>query len=219
MARILAIDDERSVVDALWHALSRAGYEMVGITDLSEAVRMDFLGFDLVLCDVTLPGGDALDLVREIRRRADCQVLLLAPQGVEGAMVELGLGADDYVRKPFDLIDLRTKIASHLPRTCMWNAHSLTFGRVRLNPRSRRVAVNNDNVALTSTEYALCELLARNQGQILAPRQVREALPEKMAHLADEEISAQVSELREKLRRRGVDPISMVRCMGDRWRA
>ncbi len=102
MARILAVDDERAILDALARVLGRDGHEVVKATDPTAVPGTDLSRFDLVLCDVMMPGLDGFELVRQIRPDFDGPIIFLTARVTEeDAVAGYGLGADDYVRKPF----------------------------------------------------------------------------------------------------------------------
>ena len=191
MARILAVDDERAILDALARILGRDGHEVVRAADPTAVPGMDLSRFDLVLCDVMMPGLDGFELVRQIRPDFDGPIVFLTARvAEEDAVAAYGLGADDYVRKPFGAAELRAKVAAHLRR-------------------ERR--------PLTPTEYAICEYLARHPGQVMSRAQIREAVLGWESDADDAAISMQVSRARRKLSEAGADPIATVWGMGYKW--
>ena len=102
MGRILAIDDEQAILDALARILARDGHDIVKVADPTAVLAMDLSRFDLILCDVMMPGLDGFDLVRQIRPAFDGPIIFLTAKAAEeDAVTGYGLGADDYVRKPF----------------------------------------------------------------------------------------------------------------------
>ena len=133
MARILAVDDERAILDALARVLGRDGHEVVKAADPTAVPGMDLSRFDLVLCDVMMPGLDGFELVRQIRPDFDGPIVFLTARvAEEDAVAGYGLGADDYVRKPFGAAELRAKVAAHLRRERRPRSHALSFGEVRI---------------------------------------------------------------------------------------
>ena len=218
MARILAIDDERAILDALARVLGRDGHEVVRASDPTQVPQMDLARFDLVLCDVMMPGLDGFELVRRIRPAFDGPILFLtAKVAEEDAVTGYGLGADDYVRKPFGAAELRAKVAAHLRRERRPRTHALSFGPVRLDLGARELSVDGAPVALSPTEYAICELLARHPGQVMSRAQIREQVLGWESDADDAAISMQVSRARKKLATAGADPIATVWGMGYKW--
>ena len=196
MARILAVDDERAILDALARVLGRDGHEVVRAADPTAVPGMDLSRFDLVLCDVMMPGLDGFELVRQIRPDFDGPIVFLTARvAEEDAVAAYGLGADDYVRKPFGAAELRAKVAAG----------------------ARGLAVGGEAVPLTPTEYAICEYLARHPGQVMSRAQIREAVLGWESDADDAAISMQVSRARRKLSEAGADPIATVWGMGYKW--
>ena len=218
MARILAIDDERAILDALARVLGRDGHEIVKVTDPTQVPTMDLANFDLILCDVMMPELDGFELVRQIRPSFDGPILFLtAKVAEEDAVTGYGLGADDYVRKPFGAAELRAKVTAHLRRERRQHTHALAFGTVRLDLGARELTVAGESIALSPTEYAICELLARHPGQVMSRAQIREAVLGWDSGADDAAISMQVSRARKKLAAAGADPIATVWGMGYKW--
>ena len=218
MARILAIDDERAILDALARVLGRDGHEIVKVTDPTQMPTMDLANFDLILCDVMMPELDGFELVRQIRPSFDGPILFLtAKVAEEDAVTGYGLGADDYVRKPFGAAELRAKVTAHLRRERRPHTHALAFGTVRLDLGARELTVASEPIALSPTEYAICELLARHPGQVMSRAQIREAVLGWDSGADDAAISMQVSRARKKLAAAGADPIATVWGMGYKW--
>lgn len=218
MARILAVDDERAILDALARVLGRDGHEVVKAADPTAVPGMDLSRFDLVLCDVMMPGLDGFELVRQIRPDFDGPIIFLTARvAEEDAVAGYGLGADDYVRKPFGAAELRAKVAAHLRRERRPRSHALSFGEVRIDLGARGLAVGGEAVPLTPTEYAICEYLARHPGQVMSRAQIREAVLGWESDADDAAISMQVSRARRKLSEAGADPIATVWGMGYKW--
>ena len=179
---------------------------------------MDLSRFDLVLCDVMMPGLDGFELVRQIRSDFDGPIIFLTARvAEEDAVAGYGLGADDYVRKPFGAAELRAKVAAHLRRERRPRSHALSFGEVRIDLGARGLTVGGEAVPLTPTEYAICEYLARHPGQVMSRAQIREAVLGWESDADDAAISMQVSRARRKLSEAGADPIATVWGMGYKW--
>lgn len=218
MARIVAIDDEQAILAALARVLERDGHEVVGVAESASVLGMDLSHFDLILCDVMMPGLDGFDLVKAIRPRFDGPIVFLtAKVAEEDAVAGYGLGADDYVRKPFGAAELRAKVSAHLRRDRREPAYVLAFETIRVNLGAKEVVVDGAPVPLTPTEYGICELLARRRGQVLSREQIREAALGWDNDADDAAISMHVSRARKKLACAGVDPIATVWGMGYKW--
>lgn len=188
MARILAVDDERAILDALARVLGRDGHEVVKAADPTAVPGVDLSRFDLVLCDVMMPGLDGFELMRQIRPDFDGPIIFLTARvAEEDAVAGYGLGADDYVRKPFGAAELRAKVAAHLRRERRPRSHALSFGEVRIDLGARGLAVGGEAVLGWESDAD------------------------------DAAISMQVSRARRKLSEAGADPIATVWGMGYKW--
>lgn len=139
MARILAVDDERAILDALARVLGRDGHEVVKAVDPTAVPGTDLSRFDLVLCDVMMPGLDGFELVRQIRPDFDGPIVFLTARvAEEDAVAGYGLGADDYVRKPFGAAELRAKVAA---------IYAVSAGRARTPSPSGRCGSTSGRAA------------------------------------------------------------------------
>ena len=219
MMKILVVEDERLLADSLQTLLTGRGFSVDtandGLTGL-EYAKTDV--YDLVILDVMMPGLDGFELVRQIRPDFDGPIVFLTARvAEEDAVAAYGLGADDYVRKPFGAAELRAKVAAHLRRERRPRSHALSFGEVRIDLGARGLAVGGEAVPLTPTEYAICEYLARHPGQVMSRAQIREAVLGWESDADDAAISMQVSRARRKLSEAGADPIATVWGMGYKW--
>ena len=220
MARILAIDDERSITDLLVRALSRDGHAVTADNDPEHVAARDLSRYDLILCDAMMPALDGFELVRRIRDRVDAPIIFLTAKVDEESAVEgLGMGADDYIRKPFGVPELRAKVTAHLRRERRERRSTLAFdgGRIRFDLGARALSVDEAPVALTPTEYGICEHLARHGGQVFSRDQLREAVLGWDSGAGEDAVSMHVSNARAKLRRAGADPIGTVWGVGYKW--
>ena len=134
MANILAIDDDAAILQMIGAILRKDGHT---VTLLSDPVKLDNtkLGFyDLILLDVMMPSIDGFSLCEKIRKLVDCPILFLTAKTGENSLVEgLSLGADDYICKPFGVMELRARIGAHLRREHREHVVRLSFGRVCFN--------------------------------------------------------------------------------------
>ncbi len=220
MANVLAIDDEQAILDALGRILSRDGHGVTCLADPLKAVGMDLAPFDLIICDVMMPGLDGFEFVRQIRPSFDGPILFLTARvAEEDAVMGYGLGADDYIRKPFGAAELRAKVTAHLRREHREHVHALSFGDIRFDLNARQVLVGGRGVPLTPTEYEICELLAKRHGQVLSRAQIREAALGWESDADDAAISMHMSRARKKFAEMSADPIATVWGMGYKWQA
>ena len=169
MAHILAIDDERAILDVLARILARDGHELTCVDDPALVPDLDLDGFDLVLCDVMMPGVDGFELVRGIRPRFDGPIVFLTARVAEDdAVTGYGLGADDYVVKPFSLAVLYAKAQALIRRARgLTQDDVLTAGALTLDPARGTVTAGGQPVALPPKEYALLRALMERKNRVL----------------------------------------------------
>jgi DNA-binding response OmpR family regulator len=133
--------------------------------------------FDLYILDVMMPGPDGYELCRRLRRRTDVPIILLTARDTEqDKVLGLGVGADDYVTKPFSPLELVARVKAHLRRfSRLAGSQSegiLQCGSVTIDTRARRVSRNGCEVELTAKEYRILEYLAQNAGRVLTRAQI-----------------------------------------------
>ena len=173
MPKILIVEDDDTVREALSAGLESEGYEVIlsdnGLDGLKQAKEE---GPDLILLDLMLPEMDGLSVCRALRRNSDVPIIMLTARGTEmDKIVGLETGADDYVVKPFSLGELLARIRSLLRRTRndkQENQMQLTSGNVSLDLTSRRVSKDDAEVHLTQKEFNLLAELIRNKGAVLS---------------------------------------------------
>ena len=169
--KILVVDDERAVRDALRRALELQGYEVDLAADGEEALaRLATNGHpDAVVLDILMPGIDGLEVCRRIRRGGDSvPVLMLTARDAVGDRVEgLDAGADDYLVKPFALEELLARVRALIRRGTPSVDGVLRFADLELDPATREVRRDGEPIELTRTEFNLLELFMTNPKQVL----------------------------------------------------
>lgn len=177
-ARILLVEDDPSIREVTALGLRAAGFEVVTAADGVDALaRWRSSHPDLVLLDVMLPRLDGLEVLRVIRHEATTPVVMLTARAdTIDVVVGLESGADDYVKKPFEMPELVARVRAALRRRSPAPAEAdeerITLGRLQIDPAGRVVTVDSRDVALTRTEFDLLHELARQPGRVLS----REAL-------------------------------------------
>jgi two-component system response regulator MprA len=169
--RILVVDDDRSVRDALRRALTLAGYD-VPVAENGQQALTQAAGSvpDAVVLDIGLPDVDGLEVCRRLRRAGNRVPILMltARDAIEDRIDGLDAGADDYLVKPFDVGELKARLRALLRRTVgEGDPDALSFAELRLDTARHGVEVNGAFVELTRTEYQLLELLMLNPRRVL----------------------------------------------------
>lgn len=168
MIRILAVDDEKPIVDLLKLTLSRSGYQCVGVYDGVQAADMiEKEDFDLILLDVMLPGIDGFELMKYIRTTDMPVIFLTAKHAVADRVKGLRMGAEDYIVKPFDVLELLARVDGVLRRHGKLQ-NQLQIGDLQIQTDAMLVRRNGQEISLTKKEYDLLLLFVQNRGMILS---------------------------------------------------
>jgi Response regulators consisting of a CheY-like receiver domain and a winged-helix DNA-binding domain len=217
--RVLVIEDEREIASQIARRLESEGWEAREVYDGLEAVSeaRDFLP-DAVVLDVMLPGIDGLEVCRRIQAEREVPVLMLTARDDEtDILVGLGVGADDYMTKPFSMRELVARLKALLRRVeraerrVEAESSLLSFGDIEVDRNGRRVRRGGAEVHLTPTEFDLLVCLAQNEGTVLS----REALLERVWNWVDASgtrtVDSHIKALRRKL---GPDVVRTVHGVG-----
>jgi two-component system, OmpR family, response regulator MprA len=172
--KILVVDDDRALCDALRRALTLGGYEVQTAQEGTQALALVAQAVpDAVVLDVGMPGIDGLEVCRRLRKLGNRVPILIltARDAVSDRIDGLDVGADDYMIKPFDVGELKARLRALLRRSRPNGGEAPTepeFGGVRLDTTRHGAVVGERFVELTRTEYQLLELLLRNPHRVLA---------------------------------------------------
>ena len=216
VARVLVVEDDRSLSDSLGIALRQQGYEVHSATSAEEGevAAAQFLP-DLALLDVRLPAdGAGLELARRLRASRDVPVMFLtAADSNDDVLAGYAAGCDDYLVKPFSMAELLVRIAALLRRAGHRPDRVHRIGELVIDEDAHVVLIAADEVELTPTEFRLLSSLARNRGQVLSKRQL---LEEVWGYDAYDEnlVEVHISSLRKKLEERAPRVLHTVRGVG-----
>jgi DNA-binding response OmpR family regulator len=226
MATILIVEDEVALSDVVRAHLEKQGHSVQQVFDGRDALAAsDRVRPDLVILDWLLPGMDGLSVCRELRRKHLMPILMLTARGeVEDRVAGLQMGADDYLGKPFSIVELAARVTSLLRRVAIDQAAStpgaaapITFADLVLDPVAHRATIAGSDLDLTRREMDLLELLLRHPGRTFS----RDYLLEKVWGAdydgLDRAVDTQVVRLRKKLGNYG-DAIEAVWGVGYRFR-
>ena len=210
MNRILICDDERDIVSALKIYLESEGYECICCYGGMEALNaLEKNEVQLVLLDIMMPGMDGIEVINRIRESSNVPVIFLSAKAEDtDKILGLNVGADDYVTKPFNPVELMARVRSQLRRYTRLGgsvAHedSLTAGGIVMDDREKIVTLDGEPVKLTPTEYDILHLLLQNPGKVFRPDAIYRAVRNEEPYGAEASIAVHIRHLREKLE---IDP-------------
>ena len=154
MAHILAIDDDEAMLALIKNTLKKDGHDVTCIPKITERLKEQLSSYDLILLDVMMPDVDGYTFCREIRDLTDCPILFLTARSLEeDVQFGFSVGADDYMKKPFSILELRARIGAHLRREQREKIRCFSVGSVRFYLTKKEVRVTEQKLSFTKSEY------------------------------------------------------------------
>ncbi len=225
--RILIIEDEKALSALLSDYLSADGFAVEARADGPSGLQAALSGgFDLVLLDIMLPGMDGFEICRALRAQSNVPVLILSARREDGDKIRgLGLGADDYIVKPFSPAELVARVKSHLARYERLTGRAtadrwIVDGGLEVNVEARRVRTNGAEVTLTAKEFDLLLLFIRNPDRAFTRDEIYSRIWGDDLYVDSSNIAVHVRRLREKIEDDPSQPqhIETVWGVGYRWK-
>ncbi len=205
MANILAVDDNLELCKLIRTALERDGHRVETRQAGGALTEALCRWADCILLDVMMPGEDGFAVCRRIRSLTEVPILFLSARTDEAAVLKgLGIGADDYLQKPFRVAELRARVAAHLRRQNRTPMHRMVRSGVEFDLFGKSAEVQNVILPLTRSEYAICEYLALHAGQTFTKEQIYEAVFGVDGTSDDTAVTQHIKNIRAKLRTAGV---------------
>jgi len=213
MYNILICDDERDIVSALKIYLEAEGYTTFTASNGREA--LDVLRREkihLVLLDVMMPEMDGIAALSRLREESNVPVILLTAKSEDtDKVLGLNVGADDYVTKPFNPVELCARVRSQLRRYLLLGGgkpeeDSLTIGPIRLDEKAKEVCRDGERIALTPTEYEILRFLMHRAGEVFSPKELYRRVWNGEPYGAENTVSVHIRHLREKLEINPAEP-------------
>ena len=213
MARkILLVDDEPLILKGLKYSLEQDGYLTDSAMDGEEALNKFFAGrYDLVLLDVMLPKVDGIEVCQRIREKSTVPIIMLTAKGEDmDKILGLEYGADDYMTKPFNILEVKSRIKAIFRRTAMMQKEStqsiLTVRDMRINLNNRSVTIGQKEINLTAKEFDLLQLFVSNRGKVFSRENLLETIW-KYDYLGDlRTVDVHIRRLREKIEKNPAQP-------------
>jgi two-component system response regulator RegX3 len=221
--RILVVDDEPAIVDAVSYALRSEGFEVDAAHDGESALESALRdAYDVIVLDLRLPGLSGVEVCRRLRAASDVPILMLTAKTAEvDRVVGLDSGADDYVTKPFSTAELTSRIRAILRRRELDRAGGVavrTVGGVRIDLLRREVSVDGERVHMTPSEFRLLALLASQPERAFDRREIMEHLWESTYVGAQRACDIHIANLRQKIERDAAHPERLVTVRGVGYR-
>ena len=207
MANILVCDDDREIVDAIEIYLSQDGYKIYKAYDGEQAIQiLDKEDIHLLIMDIMMPKLDVIRATLKIREYSSIPIIILSAKSEDtDKILGLNIGADDYICKPFNPLELVARVKSNLRRYT--SLGSLTgenkaiyqVGGLILNDDTKQVTVDDEPVKMTPIEYNILLLLMKNQGRVFSINQIYESIWNEDAIGADNTVAVHIRHIREKI--------------------
>jgi DNA-binding response OmpR family regulator len=201
-ARILIVEDEPEIVEILVSYLKRDGFLARSTTSGEEALaKLKSESFDLVLLDIMLPDLSGLEVCRQIRKVSSIPIIILTARDNEtDRVVGLEIGADDYITKPFSPREVVARVKAVLRRTQAASSEKIIqVGDLSIDPLRYEVRVRGRQIELTSTEFKILEVLARNQGQVFTRLQLINQVQGYSFEGYERTVDAHIKNIRQKI--------------------
>ncbi|MCF0121414.1 MAG: response regulator transcription factor [Oscillospiraceae bacterium] len=210
MYNILIVDDERDIVNALKIYLSDPNYNILTACNGAEALEvLEREDIHLVLLDIMMPVMDGMSAMARLRETSNVPVILLTAKSEDSdKILGLNVGADDYITKPFNPLEVTARVRSHLRRYMFLGGRAseprtIRLGGIELDDESKSVTLDGDPVSLTPTEFDILKLLMANPGRVYSPREIYSAVWNDTPIGSENTVAVHIRHLREKLE---IDP-------------
>lgn len=212
---ILICDDERDIAAALKIYLEAEGYRTVIAYNGNEAIEaVKNNEIHLALMDIMMPECDGITAMTRIREISNIPVILLTAKSEDtDKILGLNVGADDYITKPFNPVEVTARVRSQLRRYMQLGGGSakesidvITVGGLELNDRKKQVFAEGDEVFLTPTEFEILKLLMQNAGNVMSPKEIYEKVWGEAAYGSESTVAVHIRHLREKIEINPAEP-------------
>jgi len=210
--RVLVVEDEPDLVEALTVGLRREGYAVDAALDGSSAIdRISYTPYDAVLLDLNLPDIDGLEVCRVIRQAPETKstrvIMLTSRDSIEDRVTGLDEGADDYLAKPFALPELLARLRALLRRNSVAASAVVEVGDLRLDAARHEATLHDSTIDLTSKEFALLRYFMLHPGEVLATERLLDHVWDEHADPFTRTVRVTISNLRRKLRLAGSEDL------------
>ena len=208
MAKILVCDDDKEIVEAIEIYLTQDGHQVLEAYDGIEAVEiLKKESVDLLIMDIMMPRMDGIRATLKIREEHNIPIIILSAKSEDAdKILGLNIGADDYITKPFNPLELVARVKSHLRRYMQLGSTAIkeseaiyTVGGLAINDDLKEVTVDGESVKLTPIEYNILLLLVKHQGKVFSIDQIYENIWNENAVGVDNTVAVHIRHIREKI--------------------
>ena len=211
MYNILVVDDDKEIVNAIEIYLSQEGYHIIKAYDGEEALqKLQENEIHLIILDIMMPNKDGIETLQEIRKDKTLPVIMLSAKSEDYDKISgLNTGADDYVTKPFNPLELIARVKSNIRRYVDFNNANvnnkskeekiLKTGSLEMNDETKNVMVDGKEIKLTATEYNILKFLLENKGKVYSIEQIYENVWNEESYGAENIIAVHIRHIREKI--------------------
>ncbi len=213
MYNILICDDDQDIINALKIFLSDSSYNLFEANNGKQALEViSNTEIHLVLMDIMMPEMDGISAMVRIRENSNVPVILITAKSEAGdKILGLNVGADDYITKPFNPIEVAARVRSQIRRYTQLGAavvkpKTLNIGGIELDDNSKTVTRDGSQVSLTPTEYEILKLLMQNLGRVYSPKEIYREIWRENPMTAENTIAVHIRHLREKLEINPAEP-------------
>lgn len=216
--RILVVDDELDILNLIRRAF-KGQYQVDTVLFPKEELPGDLGVYSLIIMDVMMPSENGYTIVERIRDHVDCPIIFLTAKAREEDIVYgLSIGADDYLRKPFSVEELRARVAAHIRRQERKPSRRLLDKDMYLDLQEHKLVLEQGDIVFTKSEYDIVLLLMSNKGQVFSKSQIYEKIYGYEKDGDESAIAEHIKNIRRKLSDKGIEPIETVWGIGYKWK-
>ena len=205
MQRILVVEDEKEIAEAIKIYLEEEGYEVIICLNSEKAISLFKQNeFQLVLLDIMMPKVDGITLARQIRKTSSVPIIFISAKSESTDKITgLNAGADDYITKPFEPLELIARVKANIRRYCKLGSNvendNLRIDGLEINNKTKEVFIDGELIKLTPIEYKLLYFLATNKGQVFSIKQIYENVWKEPFDGYEKKVVVHISHIRDKI--------------------
>ena len=210
-ATVLVVDDNRDIVEGIAILLEREGYNIIKAYDGLQAIdKLVSNSVQLILIDIMMPRLDGLSAIMKIREKNNIPIIVLSATSEDtDKVLGLSMGADDYIAKPYNPMELTARVKANLRRYMRLGAmgstgpenkeHVIVIGGLELNTSLKKLTVDGEEVRLTAKEYKILELLMNNPSRIFSAEEIYQRVWEEDGYAVENTVMVHIRHIREKI--------------------